>query len=90
MFNTLAETPLKRMSQSQILMAEHETGCDAAKGNKKFQKCVAAYKKAHPALSVITVTSQQRTFSKQGGGRRTNKEGPYLRKSLSRQLCVTN
>jgi hypothetical protein len=74
MFGYLAESPLKRMSQSQILMAEHETGCDATKGNKKFQNCVAAYKKAHPALSVIT--SPQRKCNKQRAGRGTNRGGP--------------
>jgi len=51
MFGILAE---KHMNQQQILAAEHETGCKLTKGNKKFQKCVSAWKKAHPALSVTS------------------------------------
>ena len=68
MFGYLAESPLKRMSQSQILMAEHETGCDATKGNKKFQNCVAAYKKAHPALSVIQRKCNTEPETRKGKG----------------------
>ena len=51
MFGILAD---KHMNQQQILAAEHETGCKLTKGNKKFQKCVSAWKKAHPALSVTS------------------------------------
>ena len=41
------------MSETQIMAAEHTTGCKATVGHKKFAKCLKAWKEAHPALSVL-------------------------------------
>ena len=40
------------MLETQIMAAEHTTGCKATVGHKKFSKCLKAWKEAHPALSV--------------------------------------